>query len=226
RPLQRRQRAAGQMLCAELLRRWANPGDREDVLSLLIEETDEGVKLSDDAIRDQVMTLLFAGHDTTTATVSFLFHELARNPRDADPERLPELIDETLRLYPPAWVGPRRVARDVEVCGHLVPAGVHINYCSYASHRLPDVWPDPEAFLPERFAPDAKAALPKSAYVPFGGGSRTCIGMRFGLLEIRAIATLILARFRPRLASGYQLEVRQMPTIGPRRGMPLLLEAR
>jgi cytochrome P450 len=105
------------------------------------------------------------------------------------------VLDETLRKYPPAWVGPRRSIEPFEFEGHTVPGRAFVNYSSWASHHLPDVFPDPEEFRPERFTPEAKAALPKGAYVPFGGGSRTCIGMRFGQLEVRTIATLILSRF-------------------------------
>ncbi len=152
-------------------------------------------------------------------------------------EALPELemvLDETLRLYPPAWVGPRRAVETFEFGGHQVPAGAYVNYSSWASHRLPDVWPAPEAFVPERFAPEAKARLPKGAYVPFGGGSRTCIGMRFGQLEIKTIVTLLLQRHRLELVPGRTMTVRQMPTLSPReplmmtvseRGVPAVLAA-
>ncbi len=176
-------------------------------------------------MRDQAITLLFAGHDTTTSTISFLFYELARHPHersllieeqqrvlgDRTPTaedlagglpRLEMVLDEILRLYPPAWIGPRRGRGSFELAGVSVPAGAPVNYSSWASHRLPDVWDDPEAFVPERFAPEAKAALPKGAYVPFGGGSRTCIGMRFGQMEIRAIATMVLQRHRLELVPG------------------------
>ena len=105
-------------------------------------------------------------------------------------------IDETLRMYPPAWIGPRRTIEAFELHGVQVPAGVNVNYCSWASHHLPEVFPEPERFRPSRFAPEAKAALPKGAYVPFGGGSRTCIGMRFGQLEIKAIAARSCAASR------------------------------
>ena len=142
------------------------------------------------------MTLLFAGHDTTTSTVTFLFYELARNPQETDPlTQLDMVLDETLRMYPPAWIGPRRSIESFELLGVEVPGGVMVNYCSWASHHLPEVFPEPWQFLPSRFAPEAKAALPKGAYVPFGGGSRTCIGMRFGQLEIKAIARAILSRY-------------------------------
>ena len=86
---------------------------------------------------------------------------------------LTQAVDETLRLYPPAWVGPRRSAVDFEFAGHRIPAGVPVNYSSWASHRLPEIFPDPDEFRPERFAPEERAKLPKGAYVPFGAGPRT-----------------------------------------------------
>jgi cytochrome P450 len=198
-------------------------GERgQDILSLLMDATDEdGSVLSDQELRDQVMTLLFAGHDTTTSTVTFLFFELARNPGDHD---LDLAIDETLRRYPPAWIGPRRSIEPFELHGTRVPGGVLVNYCSWASHHLAEVFPEPFEFRPGRFLPDARAALPKGAYVPFGGGSRTCIGMRFGLLEVRTIAETILARFRLELAEpGRRLSIRQMPTLSPRGGLPVVV---
>ncbi|HEX2160488.1 MAG TPA: cytochrome P450 [Thermoleophilaceae bacterium] len=222
-----------------------------DVLGMLLAATDEqGEPLSDQEVRDQAITLLFAGHDTTTSTVSFLLYELARNPRElaalyAEQDdllpggRAPELehlagglprlemtLDETLRLYPPAWIGPRRAVAACEIAGVHVPANAYVNYCSWASHRLPDVFSDPETFVPERFTPERKAALPKGAYVPFGGGSRTCIGMRFGQMEIRAIATLLLQRFRLELQPGRTMTVRQMPTLSPRDGLTMVVRER
>ncbi len=150
---------------------------------------------------------MFAGHDTTTSTVAFLFHELARNPGLVDDPSfdLGQAIDETLRLYPPAWIGPRRSIEPFTFAGRRLPGGVPVNYCSWASHRLPDVWPEPDAFRPERFAPGNRERIAKGAYVPFGGGSRMCIGMRFGLAEVGVIAAAILERFRLELAPGYRL---------------------
>ena len=225
------------LIFAEIDRRRTTGARGEDILSLLLDATDEdGEGLSKSHIRDEVMTLLFAGHDTTTSTVAFLFYELARNP-DARGRVVDDLaagsdaeldlaLDETLRLYPPAWIGPRRALEPFAFNGHQVPGGVPVNYCSWASHRLPDVWPEPERFDPQRFAPDNRERIPKGAYVPFGGGSRTCIGMRFGQQEIRTIAAAILERFEPALVAGYELEVRQMPTIGPKHGLPVVLAPR
>ncbi len=231
-------------------RRRAGVG-QDDILDMLLAATDdEGNPLTDREVRDQAITLLFAGHDTTTSTISFLFYELARHPHEVallleEQERVLEggrapaakdlaggmprlemVLDEVLRLYPPAWIGPRRAVEAFDLAGVHVPAGAPVNYSSWASHRLPDVWADPEAFLPERFAPEAKAALPKGAYVPFGGGSRTCIGMRFGEMEIRAIATMVLQRFRLELVPGSTMTIRQMPTLSPRHGLPVTVRAR
>jgi cytochrome P450 len=195
------------------------------------------------------VTLLFAGHDTSTSTISFMLHELARHPGERDllieeqdrvlggrtptaadlARDLPRLdmaVDETLRLYPPAWIGPRRAVNEFEVAGTRVPGGAFVNYCSWASHRLPEVFPEPEAFLPDRFAPEAKAALPKGAYVPFGGGSRTCVGMRFGQMEIKAVITALLQRYRLEALPGRTMTVRQMPTLSPRGGLRMAVRPR
>jgi cytochrome P450 len=231
------------LIFAEIARRRRSGERGEDLLSLLLDADDGGGRLSDKHVRDEVMTLLFAGHDTTTATVAFLFRELALRPDVADAiaaelaglggppghaelmgGRLPQLdmaLDETLRLYPPAWIGPRRAVRTFEFQGVTVPLGAPVNYSSYASHRLADVWDDPHSFRPERFTPERRAALPKGAYVPFGGGSRQCIGMRFGQLEIKAIAARVLREHRLELVRGHRLEVRQTPTLGPKGGLPM-----
>ena len=136
------------------------------------------------------------------------------------------VFDETLRKYPPAWIGPRRSVEPFEFAGCTVPGRAFVNYSSWASHHLPEVFPEPEEFRPERFTPEARAALPKGAYVPFGGGSRTCIGMRFGQLEIRTIATLLLARFTLSLPADFALEIRQMPTISPKNGLGMIVHPR
>jgi cytochrome P450 len=254
--LQKAARKLDTLIYSEISRRRSTGARGQDVLSLLLDAHDEdGNTLSDLQIRDEVMTLLFAGHDTTTSTVSFMFYELARHPEilarllaEQDAElpaaqstptadelqplltgelvELEMVLDETLRKYPPAWIGPRRAQESFEFEGLTVPARAFVNYCSWASHHLPDVFPEPEEFRPERFTPDGKAALPKGAYVPFGGGSRTCIGMRFGQLEVRTIATLILSRCTLSIPHDFQLSIRQMPTISPKEGLPTVVRPR
>ena len=249
--MQAARRQLDRVIFGEIARRRRTGERGSDVLSLLIDATDEdGESLTDRQIRDEVMTLLFAGHDTTTSTIAFMFYELARHPEIASALReeqdrvlggerpdgsllmsgkleLLEMVqDETLRMYPAAWIGARRSIESFEFAGQTVPGGAYVNYSSWVSHHLPHVFPEPEEFRPERFAPAAKAALPKGAYVPFGGGSRICIGMRFGQLEVKAIASALLDRFEFELEPGYRLRIRQAPTIGPRDGVPLIIRRR
>jgi cytochrome P450 len=228
----RKMRAAAERLdtiiFAEIDRRRRSDDLGDDLLGLLLEAQDgDGLELTDRHIRDEVMTLLFAGHDTTTSTITFLFYELSRHPEytNSDAFDLSLALDETLRMYPPAWIGPRRSIENATIAGVEVPGGVPVQYSSWVSHHLPDVWDDPFTFRPERFAEPHRSALAKGAYVPFGGGSRTCIGMRFGQAEIDVIATKILSRFRLEVQPGYRLRVRQMPTIGPRDGLPVTIHA-
>ena len=258
-PWGRMQQAARELdtlIYSEIAERRASGERGEDILSLLLDASDEdGNTLSELQIRDEVMTLLFAGHDTTTSTISFMFYELARHPqitervqveqnalleRNADGSITPTaaqltsgelselemVLDETLRKYPPAWVGPRRAVESFEFAGHTVPARAFVNYSSWVSHHLPDVFDEPDEFRPERFTPAGKAAMAKGAYVPFGGGSRTCIGMRFGQLEVRTIATMLLSRFSFSLPSDFTLTIRQMPTISPAGGLPMHIHTR
>ena len=188
--LRRVRRTLDRIILGEIARRRRAGEAGEDILGLLIEAEDgEGMRFTDEQVRDQVLTLLFAGHDTTTSTVAFLFYELARNPEwaerlaaerdsvvgDGTPDaaqlfgELPELgmaVDETLRLYPPAWIGPRRAAEDFEFGGYPVPAGLPVNYSSWASHRLPDVFADPHSFRPERFAPAGAREAPQGRLRP------------------------------------------------------------
>jgi cytochrome P450 len=240
-----------QIVYEEIGRRRAAPdSDRRDILSLLVTARGEnGEGFTDTEIRDQVMTLMFAGHDTSTSTVTFALYELAHHPEvlarlgeeqdrvlageaptiDQLEREMPYLdmvVDEVLRLYPPAWIGPRRAVRDFEFGGYEVPRGAYVNYVSWASHRLPEVFPEPEAFVPERFTRERKAQLPRGAYVPFGGGKRVCIGKRFGQIEVKLVATMLLQRLRADVLPGRTMTVRQSPTLSPRGGLKMRLRNR
>jgi cytochrome P450 len=212
------------LIYGEIDRRRTTGERGSDILSMLLDAVDEhGEGLSRQHVRDEVMTLLFAGHDTTTSTVAFMFYELASNPDVVEDSSISieMIVDETLRKYPPAYIGPRRAVESFEFKGFTVPARAHVSYCSWASHHLPDVFPEPDVFRPQRFSEENKARLPQGAYVPFGGGSRTCIGMRFGGAEIAIIARAILDRYRLDLVPGYELRIRHAPTISPRQGLPM-----
>ncbi|HET7508614.1 MAG TPA: cytochrome P450, partial [Solirubrobacterales bacterium] len=244
RKMNRSREVLDEIVFGEIARRRASPDpDRRDILSLLVGARGEaGEEFSDREIRDQVMTLMFAGHDTSTSTLTFMLHELARHPEvtrrlheeqdevlagaaptvtqlEKEMPYLEMVLDEVLRLYPPAWIGPRRATAEFEFGGYTVPKGAYVNYCSWASHRLPEVFPEPEAFIPERFTRERKAALPRGAYVPFGGGSRICIGKRFGQTEVKLVATKLLQRLRIEALPGRTVTIRQMPTLSPRGGL-------
>jgi cytochrome P450 len=230
-------------------RRRGDPGG--GVLGLLLSATDDaGALLSTGAVRDQMVTLLFAGHDTTTTTFTFLAHELGRNPRareaveheldgvlgarnptaaELDGQALPTLersLKETLRCYPAAWVGPRRTTREVTLGGVALPAEIGVHYSSWATHHLPQLYPDPFRFEPDRFLPEREAALPRGAYIPFGAGSRMCIGKRFGEYELRALASVLFRRARLEPLSAQDPRIVTTPTLGPKGGLHFVIRAR
>lgn len=230
-------------------RRSGDPG--RGVLGLLLAATDDaGAPLPTGVVRDQAVTLLFAGHDTTTTTFTFLVHELGRNPAvrgvveqeldqavgkgvptpaQLDGRALPALeraLKETLRCYPAAWVGPRRTTREVTLGGKPVPAEIGVQYSSWATHHLPELYPDPFRFDPDRFLPEREAALPRGAYIPFGGGSRMCLGKRFGEYELRALAGVLFTRVQFDPCSSASPRVVTTPTLGPKGGLRFVVRAR
>ena len=194
----------------------------EDLLGLLLALRDEdGSAFSDDEVRDEALTLILSGHETTANTLTWAFSYLAAHPvaraaleEEADAQswltehRAPTvdelmatpvaggILSETLRLAPPVWVAPRRALVDVEIEGVRVPAGAHVIVSQYVTHRDPTLFPDPEAFRPERWVPGFERSLPRGAYVPFGGGTRRCLGDQFALLEGRIILLAVARSYR------------------------------
>jgi cytochrome P450 len=247
----RRLRGLDNFIYGEIAERRARGTGSKDIVDLLIDARDEsGDSLTDVQIRDQLMTLLLASTGTSISGICFLLYELARNPDAADRivaeqrevlgdggvrvdhvggEQLIELemaMDESLRMYPSAWVGPRRAVEQFEFAGVSVPAGAYVDYSPLASHYLPHIFPEPASFRPQRFAPEAKAALPKGAYVPFGAGQRMCIGMRFVKMELRTMASLLLQRFTLSLPEDFSLSITQVPMLMPKEGLPVLMHER
>jgi len=194
----------------------------EDLLGLLLALRDEdGSAFSDDEVRDEALTLILSGHETTANTLTWAFSYLAAHPAvrqalevEADAQswltegRAPtveellatpiasSILNETLRLCPPVWVAPRRALVDVDIEGVHVPAGAHVIVSQYVTHRDPVLFPDPESFRPERWSPGFERSLPRGAYVPFGGGTRRCLGDQFALLEGRIILLAVARRYR------------------------------
>jgi cytochrome P450 len=221
----------------------------ESVLDTLVHAEDNGDRLSMQEIRDHALTLLFAGHDTTAASVSWLFSLVGRSPdvyrrlQDEIDARLgarapsaedlvgglpylDQVIKETLRLYPPAWFGPRLSRKTFELHGQVIPAQTHIAYCSWLTHRLPELWSHPDGFDPDRFSEARQKAIVPGAYVPFGRGPRLCLGKRFGELEVKAIAVALLRRYDVQLEPAQDFSARTIPTISPRHGVRVRLSLR
>ncbi len=244
-------RALDLVVHAEIDERQRNGDTGRGVLGLLLSATDDaGTPLGTSAVRDQAVTLLFAGHDTTTTTFTFLVHELGRTPRareaveeeldgvlrgrnptvaELDGRALPVLersLKETLRRYPPAWVGPRRTTREVTLGGVQVPAEIGVHYSSWVTHHLSPLYPNPFQFDPDRFLPEREAALPPGAYVPFGGGSRMCLGKRFGEYELRALSAALFSRLRLEPLSDRDPRVVTTPTLGPKNGLHFRVRTR
>ena len=194
------------LLYDEISRRRTDPGlaEREDILSLLLQARDEdGEPMSDGELRDELMTLLVAGHETTATALAWAFELLLRNPPAltrlqeelaiGGDEYLDAVIKETLRLRPVLPIVGRLLKEPFELRGYELPAGTMVAPCIYLTHRNPLVYPDPERFLPERFLgvqPDTYA------WLPFGGGIRRCIGASFALFEMKVVIPVVLRRLQ------------------------------
>ncbi len=230
-------RELDRIVYAEIAARRRTGDVGEDLLSMLLAARDEDERgFTDEELRDHVMTMLFGGHDTSSSTLAFLMYELAHNPDVRDrvvaelgaPET-PELdmaVDETLRMYPPVWFGPRKTVSAFDFAGYRIPEGTHVIHSSWVTHNMPHVFPEPDRFRPERFAPEARRDLPKGAYIPFGAGQRICIGKRFGQLVVKTVATTVLQHARADVVAGHELEIALVPTLSPRGGLPMVLRLR
>jgi cytochrome P450 len=152
-----------------------------------------------------------------------------RAPEYSDLAQLPYtrmVIDEALRLYPPAWGLSRQALADDTVGGFHLPGGWLVFVIPYVLHRLPQYWEDPETFDPERFSPENSADRPKFVYVPFGAGPRQCIGNQFALIEAHLSVATLAQRYRLQLVKGHRVEPWPLITLRPRYGMPMFIEAR
>ncbi len=228
--------------------RRANRTDAGDVISMLLAAQDEdGVTMTDQQVRDEVMTLFAAGHETTMNALSWTWYLLSHNPqveeklraeldrvlagRTPTVEDIPNLpyvdmvIKEAMRLYPPAWTVGRRAVDDFEVEGYRLPAGQVVLLSQWVLHRLPEVWGDDVLeFKPERFDPEHPQEVPQGAYFPFGLGPRMCIGMPFAQMEARLVLATVAQRFRLRLAPNWPVRPEARVTIRPKYGLRMVLE--
>jgi cytochrome P450 len=185
--------------------RRADP-DGNSMLALLLEQRDEnGNPPTDRHLRDQLVALLAAGHDTSAASLAWAFERLARHPAvharlsEGDPAYLDAVVKEVLRVRPALTIAPRRLLEPVRIAGHMLPAGVHVAACLWLALRREDLWPEAGAFRPERWL-DGPPPDPMS-WIPFGGGVRRCAGAPFAEMEmqevLRAAANLKIRPVRP-----------------------------
>jgi cytochrome P450 len=230
--------------------RRASTKDSGDLLSLLLQAREEdGSGLSDKELRDEVMTLLLAGHETTANTLSYTLYLLAQNPEAeerlyaelrqvlngrpaeaSDMHRLPYtemVLKESMRLYPPAWAIGRKAISAFELLGYQFPAGTNVFMPQWIVHRDARYYPNPERFEPERWRELADTrALPKFAYLPFGGGPRVCVGAGLALTEATVVLAAFVQRFRFRLVSDEPLQLMPSVTLRPKHGIKMRLEKR
>lgn len=218
-----------------------------DLLSMLLEaRDDDGQPMTLRQLRDELITVIIAGHETVASALTWTWHLLAqhpqaeaalhaelaqvlggRTPTTDDLPRLPytrAVFEEALRLYPPAWLITRRATGPDTVGGYPVPKGSLLVLSPYITHRQPSAWPEPETFRPERFLEAARP--PRYAYIPFGGGPRLCIGNTFALVEGQLILATVAQRYRLRPADPKPVEVAPLVTIRPKGGLWVRLEQR
>jgi cytochrome P450 len=226
-------------------------GDRPqgDLLDLLLAARDEdGAGMTDRQLRDEVLTLLLAGHETTAIALTWALWLLSRHPQveatlAAEVERvlrgrspttddLPRLgyvnqvVTESMRLYPPVWAFGREAVHDGELGGYRVAAGTSVVISQWVLHRDPRHFPDPECFHPSRWAGGLARRLPPFTYLPFGGGPRRCLGGGFAMTEAVLVLAMISQRFRLTLEPGHPVEPWPTITLRPRHGLRMRLHAR
>ncbi len=222
---------------------------RNDLLSLLLEAQDEdGSRMTDQQLRDEVMTLFLAGHETTALALSWTWYLLAQHPaverkltaelqealsgRAPTVDDLPQLrftamvVKEAMRLYPPAWMIGREALDDCEIGGYRVPGGAQVAMSQWVMHRDPRYFDRAEEFAPERWASEEIKTLPRYAYFPFGGGPRLCIGNSFAMMEATLILATIAQRFHLALAPGHKVTLLPSITLRPKDGVNVIVASR
>ncbi len=235
--------AIDEAMLSLVARRRQEPGGHRDMLSLLIEARDPetGAPLADREIRDQLVTLFVAGLDTTAVMLTWLFYLLDQHP-DVEArlraeiasvvgDRLPtgedvaqlsytrQVVQETMRLYPPAWIFPRYTAQGAEVGGRRIAPGASMLVSSWLTHRDPQHWDRPDTFDPDRFSPERTGARHRLAYVPFGAGGRMCIGSHFAMMEGILATVMLLQRFRGSVLPGQRVSAAAASTLKPKGGL-------
>lgn len=231
--------------------RRAQRTDRGDLLSMLMlarDDEGDGSGMTDEQLRDEVMTLILAGHETTANALAWTWYLLAQNPeqetrlhaelklvlggRQPTADDVPRLVytrmvaAESMRLYPPAWAVGYQALTDQQLGEYVVPAGSFVVMSPFIMHRDPRYYPDPERFDPQRWTPEAQQERPRFAYFPFGGGPRQCIGEQFAWMELVLVIATLAQHWLMRLAPGQLVEPQALFTLRPRGGMPMTVKRR
>jgi cytochrome P450 len=224
---------ADDLIYDEIRERRAAPdlAEREDVLSMLLQARHEdGSPMTDEELRDELMTLLVAGHETTASSLAWAVERSVRTPgvldrlRDGDDDYVDAVCKETLRLRPILALVLRRLTEPMEIGGMELPAGVNLAPCIYLIHRRPDVYPDPYAFRPERFLEQPAGTY---TWIPFGGGVRRCLGASFALFEMRVVLRELVARMDLRAVDRRPERItRRAITLVPERGGRIVAQRR
>ncbi|MEV7008608.1 cytochrome P450 [Streptosporangium sp. NPDC051022] len=231
------------LLVAQRTARGAEEGD--DVLSRLIVSTgqESDPRVGRQRMRDELITLMLAGHETTASTLGWTFHLIDDRPEvwerlhaeavEALGDRSPVyedlhrlryttmVVEEAMRLYPPVWILTRQAQADDEVGGYHVPAGADVLICPYTLHRHPGLWKDPERFDPERFDPGGSSSRPRYAYIPFGAGPRFCVGNSLGMMEAVFVIAMIARDLRLVKVPGHEVVPEPMLSLRMRGGLPM-----
>lgn len=229
--------------------RRASGDDKGDLLSmLLLSEDADGERMTDKQVRDEAVTLFLAGHETTANTLNWTWWLLAQYPEAEaklhqeldtvlqgqaptleDLRRLPYtemVIKESMRMMPPVWSIGRVAKEDTEVIGYSFPKGSSATIVIYSAHRNPEIWEDPNTFIPERWADESINDIPKYAYLPFAGGPRVCIGNSFATMEANLLLATIAQRYQFRLVEGANIVPQPFITMFPKYGLPMRVEKR
>jgi cytochrome P450 len=253
-PSLRRSRAArarlDSVIYSMIAERRRSPGDRGDLLSMLLMAQDEedSTGMTDQQVRDEAMTLFLAGHETTANALSWMWYLLSQSPEMeqklhdeidrtldgrlptvADIQSLPyveKVVTETMRLYPPAWIIGRRALEDYPVDDYVLPARSIVIVSPYLIQRDARFYESPDRFLPDRWTPDFKASLPPFAYFPFGGGARRCIAESFAWMELVLVASTLAQRWRLRLVPGHPVVPQPVVTLRMKHGLKMTVHAR
>lgn len=248
--IQRNLKVLDETISEIINRRRSEKGTFDDLLTMLmeVEDADTAERMTDKQLRDEVLTIFIAGHETTANAMAFTFYLLAKNTdakkriqkeidevfdgKEITFEKLQKLeyttmvIKESMRLYPPAWIIVREAATDDVIDGYQIKKGDKVLTSPFAMQRSGRYWQNPDAFMPERFAPDKIKDMPRYAYFPFGGGARMCVGNNFAMMEMQIILAQVCRQYDFSLPDDFKMELTPLITLRPKEGVPLRLVKR